>query len=123
MKCNPVGNTLQFTFDGQESFTFDAAQYRHLWDQAAMHGFEQKLRDNAAIARKQKDGTIITVTEAMRREAVVEMAESLKTAWNTRVAKVAPPNAAITALAASRGKTYAEAEAWIAEQAMADMDK
>ena len=124
MKCKPEGKKLVFTFDGLASIVFDAEQATVNRQDAEMHGFEQKIRDNAAISRKQKDGTVIDVTEAMRRDAVQEMVTHLttSTAWNmVKVQRAAPQNPTILAIANKRGCTYAEAEAWIAEKMLAEM--
>ncbi len=124
MKCNPEGRKLVFTFDGLESIVFDAEQATVSMEAAAMHGFEQKIRDNAAISRKQKDGSVIDVTEAMRRNAVQEMVTHLttSTSWNmAKAQRAAPQNPTILAISVKRGCTYAEAEAWIAEKMLAEM--
>ena len=124
MKCNREGGKLVFTFDGLESIVFDSTAATVSHEDAAMHGYEQKIRDNAAISRKQKDGTVIDVTEAMRRDAVQEMVTHLttSTAWNmVKAQRAAPQNPTILAIANKRGCTYAEAEAWIAEKMLAEM--
>ncbi len=124
MKCNRINGTLTFTFDGLEAVTFNADRCEALRDDAMMHGFEQKIRDNAAIARKQKDGTVVTVTEAMRRAAVEEMVGHLhrNETWNMKAsARVAPQNPTILAIAAKLGITYTEAEAEVARRMLADI--
>lgn len=128
MKCTTNAHSITFTFGEGEtalpSITFDADACQALHDAAMMHGFEQKIRDNAAIARKQKDGTVITVTEAMRRAAVEEMVNHLhgNATWNMKVSqRVAPQNPTILAIAAKRGCTYAEAEAHIAATMLAEL--
>lgn len=123
MKCELAGKTIVFTFDGLQPVTFNAADATAHVERAAMHGFEQKIRDAAAIARKQKDGTVLTVTEQMRRDAVEGMVKHLTTSadWNQKGGGVVRQHPAILAIAAKRGCTYAEAEAWVAEQALAEM--
>ena len=124
MKCKPEGKTLVFTFEGLDPIVFDSRKATVSMEDAMMHGFEQKIRDNAAISRKQKDGTVIDVTEAMRRDAVQEMIAHLttSTAWNmVKAQRAAPQNPTILAIANKRGCTYAEAEAWIAEKMLAEM--
>ena len=84
-----------------------------------MHGYEQKIRDNAAISRKQKDGTVIDVTEAMRRDAVQEMVTHLTTStdWNmakragVSAATAASLKAAIETIADLMGVSFEEAKA------------
>ena len=127
MKCNRNGNTLVFTFDaasGKPALIFDSEKCPNLTVDAAMHGYEQKIRDNAAIAREQKDGSVIDVTEAMRHDAISEMIAHLETntTWNIKAGpRAAPQNPTILAIAAQMGCTYAEAEAEIARRFMAEM--
>lgn len=132
MKVIQRGRKIDFTFEGlapEESIlTFDADRvHSGLHEQAEMHGWSARIRDNAAISRKQKDGTVITVTEAMRRGAVKEMLEHYhggSADWNLRVKeRAAPQNATILAIAAKRGCTYVEAEAYIAEKMLAELSE
>lgn len=119
MKCNREGGKLVFTFDGLESIVFDSTAATVSHEDAAMHGYEQKIRDNAAISRKQKDGTVIDVTEAMRRDAVQEMVTHLTTSTDWNMAKRAGVSAAtaksleaaIKMIAELKGITYDEAKA------------
>jgi hypothetical protein len=125
MKCNREGGKLVFTFeDGIAAIVFDSAAATVSHDDAAMHGYEQKIRDNAAIARKQKDGTVITVTEAMRAAAIQEMVTHLTTStdWNMRKSAVAKIDPNIQAIADKRGTTYAEAMAWFNAKLMAELE-
>ena len=124
MKAERNNLKIVLTFEGLDSIVFDAEQATVNKEDAMMHGFEQKIRDNAAISRKQKDGTVIDVTEAMRRDAVQEMVTHLttSTAWNmVKAQRAAPQNPTILAIANKRGCTYAEAEAWIAEKMLAEL--
>ena len=124
MKTIVSGSTITFTFDGQEPVVFDATAAAQHADRAMMHGFEQKIRDNAAISRKQKNGTVITVTEAMRRAAVLEMATHLTTSsdWNMRTSAMPKQNATIAAIAAKLGVSYTEAEAEVQRRMLAEME-
>lgn len=127
MKVKTEGKTIVFTFDGDvPSISFDAASAAPaMREYAEMHGWEQRLRDNAAIARKQKDGSIITVTEAMRHAAVKELTDHYAcgaTEWNLGGrTRATPQNPTILAIAAKRACTYVEAEAWLAETVLADL--
>ena len=129
MKCNRNGNTLTFTFDGATSVSFDADRCTALTNDAAMHGFEQKIRDNAALSRNIKINgveTVRTITEAMRRDAVLEMVTHLEKneTWNMKAtARQAPQNQVIIDLANAHGITYAQAEAMIANMAIEKMMK
>ena len=128
MKCNRNGNTLTFTFDGATSVSFDADRCTALTNDAAMHGFEQKIRDNAALSRNIKINgveTVRTITEAMRRDAVLEMVMHLEKneTWNMKAsARQAPQNPVILAIAAKRGCTYAEAEAFLVALCLTEME-
>ena len=120
MKCKPEGNLLVFTFKDLAPITFDAAKAEQHAERAKMHGFEQRIRDNAAIAKSEKNN--FTVTEQMRRDAVLEMVTHLESGgveWNMKAGARAPVLNQIWAqLAAKRGVTY---EAVAAEKIAADM--
>lgn len=107
-----VGTTVVFKFDGEVDYVFDVATVAPAQRAyAEMHGWQARLGDNAAISRKQKDGTLITVTEKMRRDAVAQLGDYYMggaTAWNS--GRVASESGPIRALADSQGITYAEAE-------------
>lgn len=116
---------ITFTFDGLEPVKFDAGKCsERVQDYAMQHGFMARIGDNAAISRKQKDGTIITVTEQMRRDAVLELVnhyESGTEQWELRTAKAPAQNPTILAIAQKRGCSYAEAEAFLASQFLDEM--
>lgn len=123
MKTNVIGSIITFTFDGLDSVVFDATAAAAHAERAMMHGFEQKIRDNAAISRKQKDGTVITVTEAMRRDAVLEMATHLTTSadWNMRASATVKQNPVFAAIASKLGITYDEAMAKVQAEYLAEL--
>ena len=127
MKVETQGTKIVFSFDGCDAITFDATKaHPNMAQHAQMHGWEARIRDNAAISRKQKDGTVITVTEAMRRAAVEEMVnhyESGADQWNLRASRAPVQNPVFLDIAARRGCTYAEAEAWYSGNLMAEMQK
>lgn len=118
-----VGKTVVFKFDGLADYVFDTANVAPaLRDYAEMHGWQARLGDNAAISRKQKDGTVITVTEQMRRDAVAQLGDhymSGASVWNT--ARASAESAPIRALADKRGITYAEAEELVRKLAAAEL--
>lgn len=106
--------TVTFTFDeGLDKVVFDATV---LDDATKLHamlaGCSHKIGDNAAISKSEANG--FTVTEAMRRDAVVQMVEQLmRGEWNAKVrAPIRHPS--IVKLAAKWGCTYEEAEIKIA---------
>ena len=126
MKKTIEGTKVTFTFaDGVEPFTFDTeAMTPECKAHAIPFGMGHRLGDAAAIAKSADNGYI--VTEAMRRAAIVELADYYAggaTAWNMRVAgkKEAPKNAAFIKLAEAWGCTYDEAMAKMAERALAEM--
>lgn len=128
MKKAINGTTITFTFECDvPPLTFDAARTSAaVREHAIMHGFLQRLGDAAAIPKTEENG--YTVTETMRREAVAELAahyESGTESWNLRATsgRAAKQNPAIVALAAALGKTYAEAEAHIANLAIEALTK
>lgn len=115
-----------FTFDGLPPLTFDTSKMSPENEQRMLgHGIEARLGDMAAIPRKQKDGSIITVTEAMRREAVeagIAHYESGTTAWEMKgTPKAAPQNSLWAAIAVKRGVTYETVAAEYAQKAMAEL--
>ena len=127
VQTNNSTGKIVFTFDGETAdATFDVHQASFdLCIHAMMFGFTNRLKDTAAIARKQSDGSIIDVTEDMRRAKVVEMIDHITSGtdqWNMKATARAPKqNAAIMALATALGKTYEEAEAHIANMALEEL--
>lgn len=118
-------STITFSFEGLESVIFDtekvSAENRNY---AALHGFAARIGDHAAITRSAENG--FTVTEAMRRAAVLEMVEHFQsgtTDWNLRVAVRKPVfNPAIQAIADKLGKSYEEALAWYNAKLLAELE-
>ena len=132
MECSIVKLTkmeksaITFDFDGLEAVTCDPSKLSESARETAMlMGIQAKIRDAAALSRKQPDGTVIEVTEALRRAEAVAMRDHLESggAWNVRVAAAPKQNAAILALATRLGKTYAETEAILAGDAIAELMK
>lgn len=120
-----AARSVTFTFDGDlPPVTCSAAKISATnLDYAALFGLGHRIGDNAAIA-KSKDNNY-TVTEAMRREAVLEMVEHLESGtdeWNLKAsARRAPQDATILAIATKMGVTYEEAQAKIAAQFLTDL--
>lgn len=127
LKTNTDTGIIEFTFEGDTpDASFDVHKVHfNLCINAMMFGFTNKVKDTAAIARKQSDGSTINVTEDMRRAKVVEMIDHLEsggTEWNLKASARAPKqNTAILALATKLGKTYEEAEAYIANLAIEEL--
>lgn len=117
--------SITFTFDeGLAPVTCSAAKISATnLDYAALFGLGHRIGDNAAIA-KSKDNNY-TVTESMRREAIVEMVEHLEsgtTDWNLKASARKPAHdATIAAIAAKQGITYEEAQAKIAAAFLNDL--
>lgn len=116
---------IRFTFDNLPEVTFHIAQCSDdTLEYAQYHGFQARIGDNAAIARKDKDGKVIVVTEAMRRDAVLELVNHYETGtkdWALRTIRAPAQSPTIAAIATKLGCTYAEAEAKVAEQMLNDM--
>jgi len=127
MKCKLVdGTKLEFTFEELDLITFDSTKVSDkLRERAEMHGFEQRIRDNAAIAKSEKNR--FNVTETMRRDAVLEMVTHLEsggTEWNLKAgARAAAQNPTILKIAAKLNISYVEAEAKLAEQFLAELSE
>ena len=110
---------VTFTFeDGVQPYQFNLGQLSPAnRDYAVGFGIGHKLGDNAATCK----------TEVARRAAVAEIGDYLANPdnadWTMRGPRKIPQNAAIIKLATRMGMTYEQAEAWIAEDAVADLTK
>lgn len=119
--------TVTFSFDGGLApIVFTAANASaEMEAHALLHGWMARIGDSAAISRKQKDGSVINVTEEMRRaeiEAMVKHYESGTTQWEMRSGTRAPAqNPTILAIAAKMGVSYQEAEAEVANRMLNEM--
>ena len=126
MKSSINGSIITYTFEGLDPLVFDtdkvSAAVAHT---AKVDRLHNRVKDMAAIERQQRDGSVITVTEAMRREAVktgIDHYESGTDQWNLKAsARPAPQNAVILAIAAKMGVTYEEAQAEVARRMLADI--
>lgn len=109
-----AAGTVTFTFEGGlDRVVFDATV---LNDETRLHamlaGCSHKIGDNAAISKSEENG--FTVTEAMRRDAVMQMVEQLgRNEWNVKT-RAPTRHPSIVKLAAKWGCTYEEAELKIA---------
>ena len=98
MKKSIVGGTVHFTFDpiiGSDGATipvepivFDTMKCSTaVRDYAVPFAFMHRLGDAAALSRTLPDGSVRTITEAMRRVAIMELVthyESGATDWNLK---------------------------------------
>lgn len=111
---NQLNGLVEFVFEGDlPKVTLVAADLNAVVrEHALLHGLSQKIGDAAAISKSEENG--YTVTEAMRRDAVVQMIAQLTAGdWNAKTrAPVRHPS--IVKLAAKWGCTYEEAEIKIA---------
>ncbi len=118
-----INQTVTFTFEGGLApVVFHANTVKsETATHAMMHGFSQKIGDNAAIQKSEENN--FRVTEEMRRHAVEDMIEQLVTeGWNAkRTAKAAPQNPVILAIAAKLGVTYEAAQAKVAAQFLEEL--
>lgn len=117
--------TIKFDFDGLDSVTLNMADVTPANTTYAMlHGFAARIGDNAAITKSAENN--FTVTEAMRRDAVLEMVNHYTSGsieWNLKPAAHKPAfNPAIQAIADKLGKTYEEAMAWYNAKLMAELE-
>ena len=104
MKCTRTGSTLTFTFsDSTPSIYFNADDATVSRNDAMMHGFEQKIRDNAAIAKSADNG--YNITESMRAAAIQQMVTHLTTStdWNMRKSATVKENPVFRAIASKLG--------------------
>ena len=116
---------VEFTFEGLDPVVFDtgvvSAENRQY---AMLHGFAARIGDNAAIQKSAENG--FKVTEAMRREAVLELVEHYRSGskeWSPKArARTASFNPHIQAIADKRGCTYEEAMAWFNAKLMAELN-
>ena len=122
MKCTRTGSILTFTFsDSSPTIHFNAEDATVSRIDAIMHGFEQKLRDTAAIAKSADNG--YNVTEAMRAAAVQRMVTHLTTSteWNMRKSAAVKENPVFRAIASKLGISYEEAMAKVQQQFLDEM--
>lgn len=91
---------------------------------AELHGFAARIGDAAALTKSAENG--FKITEAMRREAVGELATHYASGaadWNVKVtsAKKVVYNPHIQAIAEKRQCTYEAAMAWFNAKLMAEL--
>jgi hypothetical protein len=123
---NAAAQTVTFTFDGDLLPVVlrmaDVSPANATY--AMLHGFAARVGDNAAIQKSAENN--YTVTEDMRREAVLELVNHYRTGsedWSPKAkAKAAPLNPHIMAIAQKRNCTYEEAQAWFNAKLMAELD-
>ena len=122
---NVVAATVTFSFEDEapvvlniHDMTAENQSY------AILHGMAARIGDNAAIQKSAENN--FTVTEAMRRAAVLELVThytSGSTDWNMKQAARKPSfNPAIQAIADKLEKTYEEAMAWYNAKLMAELE-
>ena len=118
---NTAGQSVTFTFEGLAPVTLSMADVTPANATYAMlHGFAARIGDNAAIQKSAENN--FTVTETMRREAVLELVThytSGSTDWNLKTSeRKAPQNPLWLRLAQARGVSY---EVVAAEKVAADL--
>lgn len=125
---NPNGKEVTFTFEGGlAAVNFDVTKASDKCrEYAVAFGFSHRIGDHAAISRNGPNGSIITVTEEMRRNAVLEMVAHLESGtenWDMAKGTRAPvQNPVFVAIAAKMGCTYDEAMAKVQAQFLAEME-
>ena len=118
---NVAAATITFTFEGESSVMLNihdmTAENKSY---AILHGMAARIGDNAAIQKSAENNFI--VTEAMRREAVMELVDHYKSGsieWNLKPAARKPPqNEYILKLAAVLNMTYEECQTKLANDAI-----
>lgn len=122
----PGTTQIQFTFEGCEPLTFDAAKADPFnRARAEMHGWLQRLGDAAAIEKSAENG--YKVTDAMRRQAIEPLIahyQSGNPEWSMRTSGRAPVrvlNPLVVQLAERLEITYDEAERMWNEAALATL--
>jgi hypothetical protein len=71
-------HAVVFEFDGLDPIRVAMTDFpQAVLDRAMLHGFAQKIGDAAAIPMRHPDGTVVRVTERMRRDAVSAMVDQL----------------------------------------------
>lgn len=117
---NPLGPFVRFEFEGLDPLMFDTRKISTTVAAMALPvAFSHRLGDMAAIPKSDSKGNIIKVTEQMRRDAVesgIRHYESGTEAWELKAGTRRTFNPAIQKLAAAKGISYDEAEAWIVDQ-------
>jgi len=125
MKKAINGNLVEFTFDGLMPVVFDATKAStDNRTKAEMLGWMNKHGDCAAISRKGEDGSVIEITEQMRRDAVLASCERFVVegaTWEQRSARAPTQDKFILAMAAKFGIMYEAAQAKIAEAFLGEM--
>ena len=123
MKKQIVGNLVKFTFEGDvPPLTFDCTKMSGANRAYAIpFAMCHRLGDAAALSRTMPDGSVRVITEAMRREAVAEIAahyEGGSEAWEMRTTRAPARNPVWEAIAAKRGVEY---DVVAAEKVAADL--
>lgn len=123
-KLDVVTKSIQFTFDGGlEPVSIHMSNVGPACATYAMlHGFSARIGDSAALSRKQKDGSIVTITEQMRRDEIVRLVEHYESGtaeWD--MGRTPSQNPLILALAQAKGVDYATMAAKLGTDEIAKM--
>ena len=120
----PDNSGVRFEFDGLASYTLltrDMAEVNR--DRMACAGISQRVGDKAAIAKGPENG--YKVTDAMRREAVVELGDFYKSGsldWSPNAkAPRETFNPHIQTIAEARNCSYGEAQVWFVKKLLAEV--
>jgi len=111
----PDNSGVEFQFDGLAPVIVKLADMAEVNRQRmACAGSSQRIGDNAAISKSAENG--FRVTEAMRREAVMELVDHYRSGseeWSPRAKARGPSyNPHIQAIAEKKGCSYDEAMVW-----------
>ena len=120
-----AAGTVTFKFDGElEPVVVHGAKLSPtMKEYASLFGIGHRCGDNAAIQKSKENN--YTVTEAMRREAVVEMADHMQAGgddWDMKPsARRAPRDPFVQQIADKHGITYEQAQAKIQEMFLSEL--
>lgn len=107
---------IAFSFDGLEDVTLDPRKCSaSVNEYARLMGLQDRMKDSAALSRKQKDGSVIAITEKMRRDEMVRVRDHLETggAWEMGRKEFIDPRA--VKLAEAKGISVDEAKQILAK--------
>lgn len=126
MKKAISNGLVNFTFDGLAPVTFDPAKASEAnRNYAVAFGFSHRIGDHAAISRNGPNGSVVTVTEEMRRNAVLEMVTHLESGtenWDMAKGTRGPvQHPVFLAIAVKLGISYDEAVAKVQGDNLAEL--
>lgn len=112
-----TATTIAFGFDGLDDVSLDMSKVSESNKLHAMlMGLQDRMKDVAALSRKQPDGSVIDITEKMRRDEMVRIRdhfESGSTEW--QMGRTTPIDPRAVKLAEAKGISIEEAKLILAK--------